>query len=136
GMLSPVVEGFPNLVYVPNSNSNTVDVINPSTYKIVEHFAVPAQPQHVVPSYDLKTLWVNSDVGNALTPIDPATGKPGKPVSVADPYNLYFTPDGASALVMAERLQRIDWRNPQTMALEYSTKVPCKGVNHADFSAN
>jgi len=136
GMVSSVVAGFPNLIYVPNSNSNTVDVIDPSTYKIVEHFAVPAQPQHVVPSYDLKTLWVNSDVGNALTPIDPATGKPGKPVPVADPYNLYFTPDGASALVMAERLQRIDWRDPHTMALEYSTQVPCKGVNHADFSSN
>jgi DNA-binding beta-propeller fold protein YncE len=135
-MLSPVVQGFPNLVYVPNSNSNTVDVINPSTGLIVEHFAVPAQPQHVVPSYDLKTLWVNSDVGNALTPIDPATGVPGAPIAVADPYNLYFTPDGAYAIVMAERLHRIDWRDPHTMALIHTTPVPCAGVNHADFSAN
>jgi YVTN family beta-propeller protein len=135
-MLSPVVQGFPNLVYVPNSNSNTVDVINPSTGLIVEHFAVPAQPQHVVPSYDLKTLWVNSDVGNALTPIDPATGVPGAPITVADPYNLYFTPDGAYAIVMAERLHRIDWLDPHTMALIHTTPVPCAGVNHADFSAN
>jgi len=135
-MLSPVVTGFPNLVYVPNSNSNTVDVINPSTRSIVEHFAVPAQPQHVVPSYDLKTLWVNSDVGNALTPINPATGLPGKSIAVADPYNLYFTPDGKYALVMAERLHRIDWRDPTTMALIHTTPVPCSGVNHADFSAD
>jgi DNA-binding beta-propeller fold protein YncE len=135
-MLSPVVARFPNLVYVPNSNSNTVDVINPSTGAIVEHFAVPAQPQHVVPSYDLKTLWVNSDVGNALTPINPATGLPGAPIAVADPYNLYFTPDGKYALVMAERLHRIDWRDPHTMALIHTTQVPCAGVNHADFSAN
>lgn len=135
-MLSPVVAGFPNLVYVPNSNSNTVDVINPSTGAIVEHFAVPAQPQHVVPSYDLKTLWVNSDIGNALTPINPATGLPGKPIAVADPYNLYFTPDGKYALVMAERLHRIDWRDPTTMALIHTTPVPCSGVNHADFSAD
>jgi YVTN family beta-propeller protein len=135
-MLSPTAAGFPNLVYVPNSNSNTVDVINPATGAIVEHFPVPAQPQHVVPSYDLKTLWVNSDVGNALTPINPATGLPGTPIAVADPYNLYFTPDGAYALVMAERLHRIDWRDPHTMALVHTTRVPCSGVNHADFSAN
>jgi DNA-binding beta-propeller fold protein YncE len=135
-MLSPVVARFPNLVYVPNSNSNTVDVINPVTGAIVEHFAVPAQPQHVVPSYNLKTLWVNSDVGNALTPINPATGLPGKPIAVADPYNLYFTPDGKYALVMAERLHRIDWRDPTTMALIHTTPVPCSGVNHADFSAD
>jgi DNA-binding beta-propeller fold protein YncE len=136
GMLSPTVKSYPNLVYVPNSASNTVDVIDPSTGQIVNHFSVPGQPQHVVPSYDLKTLWVNSDVGNALVPIDPATGIPGKPVSVADPYNLYFTPDGRFALVMAERMRRIDWRDPHTMALIHTTNVPCKGVNHADFSAN
>jgi YVTN family beta-propeller protein len=57
-------------------------------------------------------------------------------VPVDDPYNLYFTPDGEHAIVMAERLRRIDWRDPQTMALQHSTNVPCKGVNHADFSAN
>jgi DNA-binding beta-propeller fold protein YncE len=136
GMLSPTVTSYPNLVYVPNSASNTVDVIDPSTGQIVNHFAVPGQPQHVVPSYDLKTLWVNSDIGNALVPINPATGIPGKPVPVADPYNLYFTPDGRFALVMAERMRRIDWRDPQTMALIHTTTVPCKGVNHADFSAN
>ena len=82
GMLSPVVKNFPSRVYVPNSNSNTVDVIDPATFQIVDHFAVPGQPQHVVPSWDLKTLWVNSDTGNALVPIDPATGKHGNPVSV------------------------------------------------------
>ncbi len=136
GLLSPVVAQLPNRIYVPNSVSNTVDVIDPVTGAIVNHFAVPAQPQHVVPSYDLKTLWVNSDVGNALVPIDPMTGQPGKPVSVADPYNLYFTPDGKYAIVMAERLHRIDWLNPQTMAQVSSTPVPCKGVNHADFSLN
>ena len=136
GLLSPVVAQMPNLIYVPNSASNTVDVIDPATGVIVNHFAVPAQPQHVVPSYDLKTLWVNSDVGNALVPIDPMTGQPGKPVAVSDPYNLYFTPDGQYAIVMAERMHRIDWLNPQTMAQVSSTAVPCKGVNHADFSLN
>jgi YVTN family beta-propeller protein len=136
GMLSPKVAGFPNLVYVPNSASNTVDEIDPATGRIVDHFAVPAQPQHVVPSYDLTTLWVNSDIGNALVPIDASTGKPGTPIPVADPYNLYFTPDGRFALVMAERMRRIDWRDPHTMALVHSTPVPCKGVNHADFSTN
>jgi YVTN family beta-propeller protein len=136
GMLSPTVANMPNRIYVPNSVSNTVDVIDPSTGAIINHFAVPAQPQHVVPSYDLKTLWVNSDIGNTLVPIDPMTGLPGKPVAVADPYNLYFTPDGRYAIVMAERLRRIDWLNPQTMAQVGSTPVPCKGVNHADFSLN
>ncbi|MCA1700979.1 MAG: hypothetical protein LC790_19610, partial [Actinobacteria bacterium] len=33
-------------------------------------------------------------------------------------YNLYFTPDGRSAIVVAERLQRLDFRDPQTWKLQ------------------
>ncbi len=111
GRLSPAVRGFPSRVYVPNSESNTVSVIDPRTFKVIDSFPVGALPQHVTPSYDLKTLWVDNDQGNSLTPIDPATGRPGKPVPVADPYNLYFTPDGRYAIVVAERLQRLDFRD-------------------------
>lgn len=99
--LSPVVKDFPSRVYVPNTNSNTVSVIDPKTYEVIETIRVGAQPQHVVPSWDMKTLWVNNDRGNTLTPIDPRTGKAGKTVDVHDPYNLYFTPDGKYAIVMA-----------------------------------
>jgi DNA-binding beta-propeller fold protein YncE len=137
GRLSPAVRGDRPLVYVPNSQSNTVDEIDPHTYKVVRHFAVGTLPQHVVPSYDLKTLWVNNDRGNSLTPIDPRNGKPGRPVSVLDPYNLYFTPDGAFAVVMAEAYRRIDFRDPHSMRLRHTLDVPtCAGVNHADFTAD
>jgi YVTN family beta-propeller protein len=71
-----------------------------------------------------------------LTPINPRTGRPGRPVRVADPYNLYFSPDGRSALVMAERLRRIDVRDPRTMRLRGSLHVPCQGLNHADVTAD
>ena len=132
--LSPTVRGFPNFVYVPNSESNTVSVIDPATFKVVRTVPVGEQPQHVVPSWDLKTLWVNNDLGNTLTPINPATGKFGDPVSVHDPYNLYFTPDGKSAVVMAESDREIVFRDPHTMAIQQVLHVPCAGVNHADFA--
>jgi len=124
------------LVYVPNSESNTVDEIDPRTYRIVRHFSTGALPQHVVPSWDLKTLWVANDNGNSLTPIDPRTGKPGKQVPVEDPYNLYFTPNGRYAIVVAERLGRLDFRTPHSMGLHKSVPVPCKGVDHMDFTAD
>jgi YVTN family beta-propeller protein len=136
GQLSTEVKDFPNRVYVPNSESNTVDVIDPNTFKIVDHFPVGRQPQHVVPSYDLKTLYATNDLGNTLTPIDPRTGKPSAPIPVEDPYNMYFTPDGRFAIVVAERLQRLDFRDAHTMHLERSLPVPCKGVDHMDFSAD
>jgi DNA-binding beta-propeller fold protein YncE len=99
-------------------------------------FPVGANPQHVVPSYDLKTLWVNNDQGNSLTSIDPASGKPGRTIPVTDPYNLYFTPDGRYAIVVEERMQALAFRDPHTMRLEETLPVPCYGVNHMDFSAD
>jgi len=123
------------LIYVPNSLSNTVEEIDPRTRRVVRQFAVGAEPQHVVPSYDLRTLYVTSDQGNVLTPIDPRTGRPRTPIPVPDPYNLYFTPDGRSAIVVAERLRRLDFLNPVTFRLQRSVHVPCAGVDHIDFSA-
>ncbi len=136
GMLTTTTRAAAPLVYVPNTLSNTVDVIDPSTYKVVRSFPAPAVPQHVVPSWDLKVLWVNGNEGNALTPIDPRTGRPGRSVAVDDPYNLYFSPDGKYALVMAEARKRIDVRDARTMKLRRSLPVPCEGVNHADYTAD
>lgn len=135
-MLSAVARRAKPLVYVPNSMSNTVDVIDPATARIVEHFAVGALPQHIVPAWDMKTLYVTNDRGNSLTPINPVTGKPGADIPVEDPYNLYFTPDGKHAIVVAERLHRLDFRDPHTFAMQKSLDVPCIGVDHMDFSAD
>jgi YVTN family beta-propeller protein len=132
--LSPTVRNDLSRVYVPNLGSNTVSVIDPATFRVVQTVPVAAGPQHVVPSWDLRTLWVNNNVGNALTPIDPVTGLFGAPVPVDDPYNLYFTPDGKYAVVMSEARHQIVLRDPHTLALRKTVPVNCAGVNHADFS--
>lgn len=136
GALAASVADIPERVYVPNGHSATVSVIDPTTYTVVDEYPVGQLPQHVVPSHDLQTLYVNNNQGNSLTPIDPRTGKPGPAIPVDDPYNLYFSPDGRSAFVMAEREQRIDVRDPVTWELRTSISVPHPGVNHADFTAD
>jgi YVTN family beta-propeller protein len=136
GRLAEVVRRFPARVYVPNSGSNTVDVIDQRTFKRIRSFPAGRQPQHVTPSWDLRTLWVGNNQGNSLTAIDPRTGRRGRTVRVADPYNLYFTPDGRRAIVVAEALGRLDFRDPRTMRLRHSLRVPCRGVDHMDFSAD
>jgi YVTN family beta-propeller protein len=136
GLLSPVVKNYPARIYVPNSESNTVDVIDPATYKVIDHFAVGRQPQHVTPSYDLKTLWVLNDLGDSVTKIDPATEKKGETLPVLDPYNMYNTPDGKFSIVVAEAQRKLDFVDPHTMKLEHALSVPCRGVDHMDFSAD
>jgi YVTN family beta-propeller protein len=126
-------------IYVPNLRSNDVYVIDPATMKVVDRFKVGLAPQHIVPSWDLQTLWVADNAerrqDGSLTPIDPRTGRPGRAIGVDDPYNLYFTPDGKSAIVVAEAKRRLDFRDPHNMVLQYSIRTPlCGGINHADFS--
>jgi YVTN family beta-propeller protein len=137
--ISAAVAGDLERIYVPNLRSNDVYVVDPNTLKVVDRFKVGIDPQHIVPSWDLRTLWTtNNAQGRAdgsLTPIDPRSGKPGQAVLVDDPYNMYFSPDGKSAIVVAEARKRLDFRDPKTMAMQYSINTPgCGGINHADFS--
>jgi len=137
--VSPALAGHLERVYVPHVQSNDVYVIDPATFKVIDKYKVGLNPQHVVPSWDLQVLWVTNNAERtphgSLTPIDPKTGKPGKAIPVDDPYNMYFSPDGKSAIVVAEAMKRLDFRDPRTMALQYSIATPkCAGINHADFS--
>jgi YVTN family beta-propeller protein len=139
GKMSAAMNGVLERVYVPNRTANTVSVIDPVTLKVVDTFKVGINPQHVVPSWDLSTLWVANNAegrtDGSLTPIDPKTGKPGKSIPVDDPYNLYWSPDGKFAIVVAEAHKRLDFRDPKTMAMQFSIATPtCAGINHADFS--
>src|SRR6478752_875774 len=109
-------------VYVPSGRADTVTAIDPSTKSIVGHFStgLGSTPQHIVPSFDLKTLWVLDNKSDRVVPIDAHTGAIGAPIAVNDPYNLYFTPDGRSAIVVAELHARLDFRDPHTFALQQS----------------
>ncbi len=137
-MSGAVADHLPR-VYVPHVQSNDVYVIDPAIFAVVGKFKVGLNPQHVVPSWDMRTLWVANNAENtnkgSVIPVDPKTGKQGKPIPVDDPYNMYFSPDGKSAIIVAEAMKRLDFRDPATMQLQYSIDVPrCAGINHADFS--
>ena len=140
GNFSPATAGAMSRIYVPDLWTGKVSVIDPETFTVVDSYAAIPSPQHIVPSWDLQTLWISGDISYrgghaAVMPIDPKTGKPGKPIDVPDSYNMYFTPDGRSAIVVAEAMRRLEFRDPRTMELQGYIAVPnCAGINHADFS--
>jgi len=134
--LSPVVADVPLRVYVPNSDAASVSVIDPATMRVVDRFNVGVRPHHVTPSWDLTKLYVNNTEGNTLTEIDPRTGRPTRNIPITDPYNLYFTPDGTKAIVVAERFQRLDFYDADDWTFLKSVSIPWPGVDHGDFSAD
>ena len=136
GRLSSRVAGIRQRVYVPNNDSGTVDVIDPATFRVVDHFAVGSGPQHITPSWDLKHLYVGNTYSNTVTVIDPRTGKPTGTIPLPDTYNLYFTPDGSRAIDVAERLQTLFFYDPHTWKEVGSLRIPFAGADHLDFSAD
>lgn len=142
GRFSPVVRGVRSYVFVPNVRDGDVTVIDPDKLQAVRTIPAGRNPQHVVPAYDLKTLWVAGSAApghgpGMLMPLDPRTLEPGRIVPVPDAYNLYFEPDGRFAIDVAEQEDRLDFRDPATMAFRETLSVPeCRGINHADFSGD
>jgi len=122
-------------VYVPNEGSATVTVIDPKTFGVLATFPVGQLPQHITPAHDMSALYVDNMDSNLLSVIDPASSTVSSGIGVPRPYNLYFTPDGKKALVMAEPLNRIDFYDAATWTLLSSVAVPYPGIDHADFSA-
>ena len=123
-MLSEAVKAAKPLVYVPHTRSRDVWIIDPATFTVVARYRLGGgELQHVVPSWDLRTLYATDDTANKLTPFDPGTGKPGPPIPVTDPYNLYFTPDGHSAISVAEERRELVFYDPHTWAVQ--DILPC-----------
>jgi YVTN family beta-propeller protein len=135
---SPIrrLAGVPSRVYVPNSTAATLDVIDPATMAVTQHLRVGAIPHHITPSWDMTKLYVNNEGSSSLTVIDPSTGGITGTIAVPFPYNLYFTPDGSKAVVIVERLARVDFRDPATWQLIRSVPIPWRGIDHLDFSAD
>ena len=136
GKLNPSLAHLPERVYVPNTGDGTVDVIDPATFQVVDQFVVGQIPHHIAPSWDLTRLYVDNEASSTLTVIDPRSGKPTETIPVPFPYNLYFTPDGKKAIVVVERLSRLDFRDPHSWNLIQSVDIPWPGVDHMDFSAD
>ena len=127
---------LPPRVYVPNSTAGTVDVIDPLTFKVIDHYAVGFIPHHVTPAWDMSQLYVDNEGSSKLTVLDIHTGRPSGTVSIPFPYNLYFTPDGSKAVDVVERLQRVEFRDPHDWHLLKSVGIPWAGADHLDFSAD
>jgi YVTN family beta-propeller protein len=141
GVLDPRVADLPPRVYVPNETSNDVAVIDPETFEVVGRFAAGAAPEHISPDWDFSKLYVSNMNGATLTVIDPLTQAPIETKNVPFPYNLFFTPDGSKAIVVADYLgadmvadNGLYFYDRETWELLKFVQVPWPGVNHLDFT--
>jgi YVTN family beta-propeller protein len=134
-MLGPAAQRSKSYAYVPHSKSGDVWVIDTATFQVVNKFPVGIEVQHVVPSYDMSALYATDDLGDVVRRIDPFTGQAGDTIPVFDPYNMYFTPDGKSAISVAEAYRTLVWYDPATWQETDRVRYPdCTGIDHGDFT--
>jgi YVTN family beta-propeller protein len=138
GQVRRDVAGDRAYLYVPNSfGAPRTTVIDQRTHRIVRVLRTGALSQHVSPSWDLRTLYVEASEANRLVAIDPRTGRVERRIPVRRPYNLYFSPDGRQSVVMAEQDDDIVIADPHRFTRRAVVHDrSCHGPNHADFSAN
>ncbi|TMK83405.1 MAG: YncE family protein, partial [Actinobacteria bacterium] len=136
GVFSRAVAGIPQRVYVPNVSSGTISVIDPKTYQVIKTLQVGGRAHHITPSWDLKHLYIDNPGSGSLREIDPRTAALGPTIAARTPYNLYFTPDGTKAIVVAEYAQQLVFRDRRTWRVLKVVPIPGRGVDHMDFSAN
>jgi len=122
-------------VYVPNEADYTISVIDPATMTVLTTLPSGVLPEHVGPDWDLSRLYVSNYLSSEMTAIDPHTGTELGPIPAPLAYNLYFTPDGSKAIVMAEEVNSMDFYDRRSWQLIRRLPIPFPGIDHADFSA-
>jgi YVTN family beta-propeller protein len=133
--VSPSVADLPARVYVPNEADNTISVIDPISLKVIATLAAGRLPEHLTPDWDMSRLYVSNYASSFLTVVDPRTETTVSPIPAPSAYNLYFSPDGSKAIVMAEDVSRIDFYDRKTWKLLKRLPIKWAGIDHADFSA-
>jgi YVTN family beta-propeller protein len=99
GLVAP---GHASTLYVTNTKSNSLSIIDTNTLEVVGTIALgPGKPNRVVFHPDGKVAWVVYDKSRDLGVIDAEAKKLVRRVKIGgNPYNLAFTPDGRYLYVL------------------------------------
>jgi len=113
-------------VFVVNSNDANVDMIDLATHQITKTIPLLREPHHLVLSPDGKSLVVGDTTGNALFFLDPVTGDIQRKVTVSDPYQLQYSPNGKLLTTAGLARNQIDIYDAGTYKLLH--RVPARSM--------
>ena len=120
----------PPPIFVLNSKSASVSVIDPVTWKETQRFNTGKEPHHLYLTPDEKSLVIANALGDSLTFVDPKTAVVQRTLrGILDPYHLRFSPDMKWLVIVGNRLNHVDlyrWNGTEpTLSKRISTsKTP------------
>jgi len=113
-------------VFVVNSNDANIDMIDLATHQITKTIPLLREPHHLVLSPDGKSIVVGDTTGNALFFLDPHTGDIQRKITVSDPYQLQYSPNGKLLTTAGLARNQIDIYDANTYALLH--RVPARSM--------
>jgi YVTN family beta-propeller protein len=120
-------------VFVVNSNDATISVIDPATRRVVNTIPLLREPHHLVLSPDHRSLVVGDTRGNSLFFLDPRTGALQRRVTISDPYQLQYSPNGKLLTTAGLARNQIDIYDASSLALLH--RVPARSMpSHIAYS--
>ena len=141
--LAPALASLTPRVYVPDEHTGDVAIIDPSTFKVVGHLGTGVYPEHVTPDWDFSRLYVSNMSSSTLTVLDPANARATGVIHVPTPYDVYFSPNGAMAVVVNDYISPANLRLNGLWFYDRSTwrkigwlEIPWPGADDLDFSAD
>jgi YVTN family beta-propeller protein len=112
-------------IFVLNSLSANVSVIDPKTWQVTRQIPTGKQPHHLYLTPDEKSVIVANAGGDSLTFIDPRTAEVQRVLrGTLDPYQLRFSPDMKWFVTVANRLNHIDIYRWDGKDLTLAKRIP------------
>ena len=120
-------------VLVVNSAGASLSVVDMDTQKELRRIPVLREPHHLMLTPDGHELLVGDTVGNEMLFLDPATFEIKHRMTVADPYQLGFSPDGKFLVVNGLARAQVDVYDAHSMQLV--KRFPLASMpSHLDFA--
>ena len=103
-----------------------LDIIDLATHQITKTIPLLREPHHLVLSPDGKSLVIGDTTGNALFFLDPVTGDIQRRITVSDPYQLQYSPNGKLLTTAGLARNQIDIYDAGTYKLLH--RVPARSM--------
>jgi YVTN family beta-propeller protein len=116
-LVMPVIGRCADLAFVINSNDASVSLIDVHSHQEVKRIPLLREPHHMALTPDRRSLVIGDTTGNALFFLDPHTGSVQRQVTISDPYQLQFSPNGRYLTIAGLARNQIDIYDAASLAL-------------------
>jgi YVTN family beta-propeller protein len=121
------------LAMVINSNDASVSLIDVNTHEEVRRVPMLREPHHMALTPDGASMLIGDTTGNTLVFLDPQTGDVQRRMTVSDPYQLQFSPDGHWLTLAGLARNQIDIYDAATMQLVH--RIPASSMpSHINYA--